>query len=85
MADEPENLVLAQLREIRSKLDKLDEHDKRFDRLDKQGEEMRQYMSYALGVGAMHDIKLREVDARRTSGRSATGASTRRWRSWSGA
>ena len=25
---------------------------------------MRQYVSYALGVGAMHEIKLREVDAR---------------------
>ena len=71
MADEPESHTLRLLRDIRAKVEelgavraKLDEHDKRFDRLDKQGDEMRQYVSYALGVGAMHGIKLREVDAR---------------------
>ena len=53
MADEPDNMVLVQLREIRVKLDKIDgkheEHDKRFDRLDKQAEDTRQFVSHALG------------------------------------
>ena len=68
MADEPENHTLRMLRDIRAKQGehdgRFDSQDKRFDRLDKQGDEMRQYVSYALGVGAMHGIKLREVDAR---------------------
>ncbi len=68
MADEPDNLVLVQLRDIRGKLDKIDdklqEHDRRFDRLDKHADAMRQYVSHALGLGAMNEMKAREMDAR---------------------
>ena len=68
MADDPNNLVLVQLRDIRGKLDALekrfDAHDKRFDRLDKHADEMRQYVSHALGLGAMNEMKAREMDAR---------------------
>ena len=68
MVDQPDNLVLVQLREIRSDLReiraKLDEHDKRFDVQDERADEMRNYVRHALGLGAMHDIKLRELDPR---------------------
>ncbi len=68
MADEPDNLVLVQLRDIRGKLDKIDdklhEHDRRFDHLDKRFDEMRQYVIHALGLGAMNEMKAREMDAR---------------------
>ena len=68
MADEPDNLVLVQLRDIRGKLDKMDdklhEHDQRFDHLDKRFDEMRQYVIHALGLGSMNEMKAREVDAR---------------------
>lgn len=61
MADEPDNLVLVQLRDIRGKRDTL---EKRFDRLDKHADEMRRYVSHALGLGAMNEMKPREMDAR---------------------
>ena len=69
MVGEADKIVLRMLREIRAKQGEHDTRfegqDERFDRLDKHGDEMREYMRYALGVGAMHDIKLREIDARR--------------------
>ena len=64
MADEPENLVLVQLREIRAKLAKLDEHDQRFDRLDQHAEVTRYFVRHALGLGGMNEIKARELDIR---------------------
>ena len=75
MADEPENLVLVQLRDIRAKLGEIDELkrrfdlvDKRFDRLDKNFDEMRVYVNHALGLGTMNDLKARELDARVEAG-----------------
>lgn len=68
MADEPDNIVLVQLRDIRGKLDKIDdklhEHDRRFDHLDKRSDEMRQYVVHALGLGSLNEMKAREMDAR---------------------
>ena len=64
MADEPDNLVLVQLREIRAKLDKLDVLEKRFDKLDEQGAETRQFLAHALGLGAMNELKTRDLDVR---------------------
>jgi len=72
MADEPENLVLVHLREIRREIGgmrenleaRIDRLETRFDSLDKQFGEMRQYVSHALGLGAMNDIKGRELQAR---------------------
>ena len=39
MANDPNNLVLVQLREIRATLERFDEMDKRFDQLDKRFED----------------------------------------------
>jgi len=68
MAEEPDNLVLIQLREMRAELKnitvKLDQHDLRFDNLDKRFDEMRLYVNHALGLGTMNDLKARELDAR---------------------
>ena len=66
MADEPENMVLVQLREIRAKLaehDKRFDHlEKRFDRLDEQGADSRQFLAHALGLGAMNEMKARAFE-----------------------
>ena len=68
MAEEPDNLTLRMLREIRGTLEaqsnRFDQMDKRFDRLEKQGEEMRQYMTYAMGLGGVNELKAREFDQR---------------------
>jgi hypothetical protein len=68
MADEPENLVLIQLREIRSDLQdvkaKQTEHDRRFDRIDKRFSDMDLLIDHALGLGMANKVKAREIDAR---------------------
>jgi len=68
MAEERDNLVLIQLREMRAELKsittKLDQHDLRFDNLDKRFDEMRLYVNHVLGLGTMNDLKARELDAR---------------------
>ncbi len=67
MADEPENLVLVQLREVRSELQgirtKLNEHDTRFDQLDKRFDDFHLLVNHALGLGTANQLKLRELDA----------------------
>ena len=65
MADEPENLVLVQLREIRAKLEKLDVLEKRFDQLDERFDELRGHVAYSLGLGTMSDLRARDMEARR--------------------
>ncbi len=68
MPDEPENLVLVQLREIRAKLDKLDalerSMDRRFDLIDKRFDEMRSYVYYSLGLGTANQLKTAELEGR---------------------
>jgi len=68
MADEPENLVLIQLREIRSDLQdvkaKQSEHDRRFDQIDKRFNDMDLLIDHALGLGMANKVKVRELDAR---------------------
>jgi tetrahydromethanopterin S-methyltransferase subunit G len=84
MSREPDNLVLTLLREVRSrvdsvdrKLDKLDEHDRRFDALDKRLEDVAFNVRYAVGIGAVAEVKVREfalsveADRRRDEGRIA--------------
>ena len=74
MAEEPDNLILVQLREIRSKLEKLekldvlerrfDAMDRRFDAMDKRFDEMRTYVYYSLGLGSVNQLKAAELEAR---------------------
>ena len=55
MPDQPENLVLVHLREIRAKLD---EHDKRFDKLDKRLDDTHEAAIFGVGLAAMANHKL---------------------------
>ena len=59
MADEPDNMTLRLLREIR---EKQDEHDKRFDKLETDVEELRSWVVHALGVTTTQFLKNREQD-----------------------
>lgn len=51
MAEEPDNLVLRLLREIREKLDEQSDRFAAIDRLEKLFDEMRGYVNHALGMG----------------------------------
>jgi hypothetical protein len=51
--DEPENLDLTELREIRAELEKLHGLERRFDALDKRFDEMRAYVYCSLGLGTV--------------------------------
>ncbi|MCL4767252.1 MAG: hypothetical protein KJZ80_13560 [Hyphomicrobiaceae bacterium] len=68
MAEEPDNLILRLLREIREKLDEQSDRfaaiDRRFDRLEKRFDEMRGYMNHALGMGMTGHLKNEEQDTR---------------------
>jgi hypothetical protein len=67
MVDEPENLVLVQLRDVRSELQgiraKLSEHDGRFDQLDKRFDDFHLLVNHALGLGTANQVKAREPEA----------------------
>ena len=67
MAQEPDNLVLVQLREMRGQLQaitaKLEEHDRRFDQIDKRFDDFHLLANHALGLG-MNQNKARELEAR---------------------
>lgn len=72
MVDEPENMTLRMLGEIRAKQDdhekrfdaRFDSLETRFDNLETRFEEMRLYVNHALGLGTANDIRLREHEAR---------------------
>ena len=74
MADEADNLVLVHLREIRSKLGEFDtfrtEVFSRFDRVEARFDELGGYVKYALGLGTMCELKLREHEARQEAERA---------------
>ena len=57
MAEEPENVMLRLMREMRAKLDdvsmKLEEHDHRFDKVDQRLDEIHETMYTTAGM-AMH-------------------------------
>lgn len=68
MADEPDNLVLRMLREIRAKLD---DHDKRFDRLDKRFDDHDKSMelfrfqpTHTFGLAGMANLQAQQADAK---------------------
>ena len=71
MANEPDNLVLVQLREIRAtlaehskQLERFDQVDKRFDKLDKRFEDFRAVTSHTLTLSTANDLRMREFDQR---------------------
>ena len=68
MADEPDNLVLVHLREIRGELknirDKLAEHDARFDKIEKRLDEVHETAIYGVGLAAMANHKLDRMTER---------------------
>ena len=71
MANEPDNLVLVQLREIRNELKKLEKldamekrFDKRFDDLDTKYEQWRGYVTHALGLGSVNQLRNDSLDGR---------------------
>ena len=62
MADEPDNLVLVHLREIRAKLEehdrRFDSMEKRFDKLDKRLDDTHETAIFGVGLAAMANHKL---------------------------
>ena len=61
MADEPDNLMLRLLREIRAKMDdhdkRFDEHDRRFDDLKKAIEDRKETAATGIGFAAHANIR----------------------------
>jgi hypothetical protein len=68
MAQEPDNLVLAQLREMRAQLQgitaKLEQHDQRFDQIDRRFDDFHLLADHALGLGMVNQNRARELEAR---------------------
>ncbi len=72
MANEPDNLVLVQLREIRATLlehsARFDQFDKRFDQLDKRFEDFHALTSHTLMLGTTNALKSQELERRQEFG-----------------
>ena len=72
MADELDNLVLVQLREIRATLadrfaqvgERFVQMDRRFDQLGKRFEDFRAVTSHTLTLSTANDLRMRELDQR---------------------
>ncbi|MGH9673019.1 MAG: hypothetical protein ACRD44_07540 [Bryobacteraceae bacterium] len=68
MAHEPDNLVLVQLREIRTTLAdhsaRFDQMDKRFDQLDKRFEDFHALTNHTLMLSTANDLRMRDLDRR---------------------
>jgi hypothetical protein len=68
MANEPDNLVLVHLREIRATLAdhsaRFDRMDGRFDQLDKRFEDFHELTSHALRLSTSNDLRMRDLDRR---------------------
>ena len=68
MANEPDNLVLVQLREIRATLAehsaRFDRMDERFDQLDKRFEDFHALTSHTLTPGTANHLKSQELERR---------------------
>ncbi len=65
MAEEPDNLVLQTLREIRGRLDRHEERfdrmDKRFDKLDRKLDDMAGSLTYSLGFSMQANVRHESV------------------------
>jgi hypothetical protein len=72
MANEADNLVLVQLREIRATLvehsARFDQIDKRFDQLDKRFEDFHALTSHTLMLGTTNALKSQELERRQEFG-----------------
>jgi len=72
MADEPDNLVLFQLREIRATLAehsaRFDRMDTRFDQLDKRFDDFHALTSHTLMLGTTNALKSQELERRQEFG-----------------
>ena len=68
MANEPDNLVLVHLREIRATLAehsaRFDLMDRRFDQLGKRFEDFHEITSHALRLSTSNDLRMRNLDRR---------------------
>jgi hypothetical protein len=68
MANEIDNLVLLQLREIRATLAghsaRFDQIDKRFDQLDRRFEDVHALTNHTLMLSTANDLRMRELDRR---------------------
>jgi hypothetical protein len=72
MANEPDHLVLVQLREVRAMLaerfaqvdERFAQMDRRFDKLEKRFEDFRAVTSHTLTLSTANDLRMREFDQR---------------------
>jgi hypothetical protein len=68
MANEPDNLVLIQLREIRAVQTEIRavqaEHSARFDQLDKHFEDFHALTTHTLALGTTNALKLQDLERR---------------------
>jgi len=68
MADEPNNLILVMLREIRSKQDEqsqiLGDHTQRFERIEKRLEDLSKVVRYSLGQSAETQFRQSQQEER---------------------
>ncbi len=69
MADDPDNLVLVQLREIRAKLEKLEKLEK-LDRLERHFDDMKRdfhewkgYVTHILGLASLNNLRNDAIEA----------------------
>lgn len=66
MADEPDDLVLQMLREIRASLDRrFEEPDKRSDGLDGRPEDMAGSLTYSLGFSMQANVRHEDIQCKR--------------------
>jgi hypothetical protein len=74
MASEPDQLVVAHLRDIHAQLQgistKLEDHDRRFDRTDRSLDGFRPLAEHTLGVATLSQLRVGKLEAHR----DATGA-----------
>ncbi|BBE70741.1 hypothetical protein [Oharaeibacter diazotrophicus] len=68
MGEEPDNIVLKLLREMRAEQieqgRKIDRLENRFDRMDKRFDELRHSVLYALGLGTSAGLRADEQEAK---------------------
>jgi serine/threonine protein kinase HipA of HipAB toxin-antitoxin module len=68
MAKDPDNLVLVQLREIRSEMSrmnaKLEAHDKRFDKIDERFDGLDYKLTHVFGFAAMASLGAKHAETK---------------------
>jgi tetrahydromethanopterin S-methyltransferase subunit G len=64
MAIEPDNLVLIQLREIRSKLNRLDTIETKLDKSNTDNETFKYQLTHTFGLAGMANLQAQHADAK---------------------